>query len=195
MKIIQLHSILCAFNRNLITFSTVPYTIAPHFTLKFCDSITALVPHIVHLLGHLAGNWIGVSTGCNTKWGLATRFPLKCVKKKITKEKQTYSIDTDICSSSTGHPTSLCICYQVAAIVAGKDRECGDKRNEENTEDGCFTYLRFTYLPHLNVLPSLMLMCYIRRFIFYMITLDVCINQKTLTNFKWTTTGYLSFII
>lgn len=67
VKIIPLHSVLCAFNRNLIKFPIVSYTTAPHFTLKSCDSIAALVLCIAHLLGRLAGNWIGVSKGSNTK--------------------------------------------------------------------------------------------------------------------------------
>lgn len=63
----QRNNLFGAFNSDLIKFSMVSNTSAPHFTLKLCDSITALVPCIVHLLGHLAGNWIRVSTGCNTK--------------------------------------------------------------------------------------------------------------------------------
>ncbi len=65
LKIVDSHNVLCAPNRHLIKFSTVSYTSAPHFTLKFFDSITALVQ--VCLLGHLAGNWIGVSTCHNTR--------------------------------------------------------------------------------------------------------------------------------
>lgn len=89
VKIIDSNNVLYALNRHVIKFSAVSSTSAPHFTLKFCDSITALVP--VHLLGHLTGNWIGGRMCCNTRWGLLAGFLLcfsfKCVKKKKNLQK------------------------------------------------------------------------------------------------------------
>lgn len=97
---------------HLIKCSTVYYTSAPHFTFKFCDSITALVPHIVHLFGHLAGNWIGVSMCCNTRWSLPTIFLLclgvKCVKRL---QKKNNILFIDICSSSVKIKSSQAILH------------------------------------------------------------------------------------
>jgi len=71
----------------LIKLAIVSNTSAPHFTLQLCDSITALLPYTVHLLGHLAGNWIGISMCCNTRWGPSSRFSLELQLCKNTKEK------------------------------------------------------------------------------------------------------------
>lgn len=76
-KIINSHNVHCV-PRHLIAFSSASYCSAPHFTLRFCDSINALCSTCGAPPWASAGNWIGVSACCDTRWSLLTTFLVCC---------------------------------------------------------------------------------------------------------------------
>ena len=93
-KIINSHNVLC---RHLIAFPLASYCSAPHFTLRFSDSINALCSTCSAPPWASAGNWIGVSSCCNTQWRLLTIF-LVCFSFKCWGEKKhTYKEIKSMC--------------------------------------------------------------------------------------------------
>ena len=138
-KIINSHNVHCVPNRHLIAFSSESYCSAPHFTLRFCDSINALCSTCGAPPWASAGNWIGVSACCNTRWSLLTTL-LVCFfsnvggehtcKKKIHVWKwnchRPFLVVSNLKDNEwRGLPfeTHCLILHTVSGIFTGRDRQ------------------------------------------------------------------------